>query len=114
MSLDVNQLLSDIKSATSSVLDKDVSSFQGFSDRQLQAIAKQAEFVAIGISTGQITEGSRDFFLDGLRDMTDSFVATLSGLAIIMVEKVWNAMVGAIWNALSSATGLVLPVPTQR
>jgi hypothetical protein len=111
MAFDATQLVTDIKSAASSVLNADIATFRGFSDRQVQAIAKQAEFVALGIATGEITSETRDFFLDSIEDMTLNFVKTLRGLVLVTIEKVWNAVVGVIWKAISTATGLVLPVP---
>ena len=111
MAFDVDQLMLDMKAAATGVLNTDVSTFRGFSERQVEAIAKQSEFVAVGISTGQITPETKDFFLDSIEDMTLSFVKTLRGLIMVTIEKVWNAVVGVIWKAISSATGLVLPVP---
>ena len=49
MAFDVNQLMQDMKAAATGVLNADVSTFRGFSERQIEAIAKQSEFVAIGI-----------------------------------------------------------------
>lgn len=112
MALDLDQLIIDMKSAASGVLKADVSTFRGFSERQLKAIAQQAGLVQIGIATNQITEETREFFLDGLEDMAYNFAKTLRGLILVTIEKVWNAVVGVLWKAISSATGLVLPVPT--
>ncbi|MDE2427812.1 MAG: hypothetical protein KGM99_03740 [Burkholderiales bacterium] len=111
--LDVNQLINDLQAAATGVLNADVSTFRGFSQRQVAAIAQQSEFVATGIATGQITADTRDFFLDGIEDMTKSFANTLRGLVMVTIEKVWNAMVGVIWKAISTATGLTLPVPVH-
>jgi len=111
MAFDANQLMLDMKAAATGVLNADVSTFRGFSDRQVEAIAKQSEFVAIGISTGQITSETKEFFLNSIEDMTLSFVKTLRGLVMVTIEKVWNAIVGVIWKAISTATGLMLPVP---
>lgn len=111
MSIDTNQLVLDMKTAASAVLNADLTAFRGFSERQLEAIAKQTEFVAIGIASKQITDETKDFFLDAIEDMSLSFVKTLRGLLLASVEKVWLAIVGVIWKALSQATGLSLPVP---
>ena len=113
MTIDVNQLVTDIKAAASNVLNADVSTFRGFSERQLQAIAKQTEFVASGIASGEITPETRDFFLDSLEDMALNFAKTLRGLIMVTVEKVWNAVVGVIWKAISTATGLALTIPSH-
>ena len=114
MGINTAQLVIDMKAAASAELNADVSAFRGFSERQLEAIAKQTEFVAIGIATKQITEETKDFFLDAIEDMSLNFVKTLRGLIFATVEKVWNALVAVIWKALSDVTGLVLPVPVAR
>ena len=113
MNFDVNQLVTDMKAAASTILKADVSTFRGFSERQLQAIAKQTEFVARGIASGEITSETKDFFLDSLEDMALNFAKTLRGLVLVTVEKVWNALVGVIWKAISTATGLTLVAPTR-
>ncbi|WP_217651500.1 hypothetical protein [Chitinimonas taiwanensis] len=112
MQIDLSQLIADMKAAASQALGNDVSVLRGFSERQLQAIAQQADFVASGILSGQISAETRDFFLDSLEDMTLNFVRTLRGLLMVTIEKVWNAMVGVIWQAISKVTQLVLPLPS--
>jgi len=111
MSIDVNQLAADMRDAASHVLDQDIAAIRGFEERQLKAIAQQAAFVETGILSGQITDETRDFFLDGLEDMALNFVKTLRGLLTVTVEKVWNAVVGVIWAAIKASTGISLPVP---
>jgi len=109
--IDVDQLVKDMKAAATSVLQTDVTTVRGFSERQLKAIAQQAKFVAKGIAAKEITEETREFFLDGLEDMALSFAKTLRGLLMVTIEKVWNAVVGVIWNAIAKATNLTLAVP---
>lgn len=114
MAINLDQLVSDMKTAASGILNADVSTFRGFSERQLKAIAQQAELVATGIATKQITQETEQFFLDNLEDMVLSFAKTLRGLLIVTIEKVWNAIVGVLWNAISKAAGVVLPVPVTN
>jgi hypothetical protein len=111
MTIDKIQLIIDMKAAASGVLKADVATFRGFSERQLKAIAQQAVSIELGVATRQITDETREFFLDGLEDMALSFAKTLRGLILVTIEKVWNAVVSVLWKALSTATGLVLPVP---
>jgi hypothetical protein len=111
MAIDVVQLIEDMKEAASQVLNKDVTTLRGFSERQVKAIAQQTAFVEAGILNGGITDETRDFFLDSLEDMVLNFVRTLRGLLVVTIEKVWNAIVGVIWNAIKTATGIVLPIP---
>lgn len=111
--IDVNQLVSDIKTSATQILNKDISTVRGFSERQIKAIGQQAALVAAGIASGQITEETREFFLESLEKMTQNFLDTLQGLLLVTIEKLWNAVVGVIWTAISGATGIVLPVPTR-
>ena len=111
MAIDINQMVADIKDAASQVINKDVTTLRGFSERQVKAIAQQAAFVEAGILNGGITDETRDFFLDSLEDMALNFVKTLRGLLMVTIEKVWNAVVGVIWKAIETATGVALPVP---
>ena len=110
--INVSDLVNDIKTAATQILEKDITSLRGFSERQVKAIAQQAELVATGIATGEITDETRDFFLDSLEDMALNFAKTLRGLLLVTIEKVWNAIVGVIWKAISSATGIALPTPS--
>lgn len=109
--IDLDQLVSDMKMAASGILKADVSTFRGYSERQVKAIAQQAAFVATGIATRQITKETEQFFLDSLEDMALSFAKTLRGLLMVTIEKVWNAVIGVLWNAISKAANVILPVP---
>lgn len=113
MAIDINQLVIDMKNAASTVLKADVGTFRGFSERQLQALAKQAEFVATGIAKGDIDKEMQDYFLDGIEDMTLNFAKTLRGLILVTIEKVWNAVVGVLWKAISTATNLTFSIPSH-
>jgi hypothetical protein len=107
--LDINELMNEMKLAASNVLNKDVTTLRGFSERQVKAIAQQTALVAQGIASGQITDETRDFFLDSLEDMTRNFANTLRGLMMVTIEKVWNAVVGVLWKAIEGVTGLAIP-----
>jgi hypothetical protein len=107
--IDISSLMEQMQTAASSVANKDISVLKGFSDRQIKAIALQAQLVAEGIASGQITEETQEFFLDSLKTMTQSFANTLQGLAKVTIEKVWNAMVGVLWGAIGTATGVDIP-----
>lgn len=111
MNLDIAQLIADIQTAISSELNADVTSFKGFAKQQLQAIAEQTERVARGIASGEITAGTRNFFLQGIKDMSLNFVKTLQGLLIVSIEKIWNTMLNVIFLAISKATGLNISIP---
>ena len=107
-SLDIATLMVDLKNTASSILKQDITTFKNFQERQLKAIARQAALVANGIATGEITEETRPFLLNGIKDLLLNFVKTLIGLIMVTVEKVWNALVMVVWAAISTATGVIL------
>jgi len=107
--INVAELMEDIKSAATEVLNKDVSTLRGFSERQIKAMAQQTALLAKGVASGEITEDTREFFLDSLEDMALNFAKTLRGLLMVTIEKVWNAVVGVIWKSIEAVTGIELP-----
>src|SRR2546423_1673163 len=109
MTLDTNQLKDEIKNVISGILNKDITTVRGFSNRQLEGIANQTSLIASGIASGEITPATRDFFLDQLIELAHNFVNTLVGLIISTIEKLWNAVVSVLWSAISKATGVQLP-----
>jgi hypothetical protein len=112
-SIDVNQLIADIKTAASTIIGKDVTLVEGFSQTQATAMATQAAWIASGTLSGQLTSDLRDYFLGNLETLARNFANTLRGLVIITIEKVWNAVVGVLWGAISKAIGIALPLPAS-
>ena len=106
MSIDVNKLATDIKTAATKVLGQDISTYRGFSEDQVKAITEHAALIEHGIQSGGITEATQDYFLDSLEDMTLNFVKTLRGLLMVTIEKVWNAIVNVLWKTLGQAVGI--------
>lgn len=114
--IDVDQLVTDIKTVATQILNKDITTVNGFSERQIKAIGQQAALVAEGIASGQITKETREFFSASLEKMVQNFLETLQGLLWMTIEKLWNAMVGVIWKTINGAiasTGIALPVPVK-
>lgn len=109
--IDIPQIINDIKAAASGVIQKDISTVNGFSQRQIKKIAEQTELVGKGILNGEITPATQDFFLDQLAEMARNFARTLVGLIVVTIEKIWNAIIGVIWGTISKISGVVLPKP---
>lgn len=109
--IDVNQLLANIKTAVSTVITQDITTIQGYSERQLAAMAQQAKWIAAASLTGELTPDMRDFFLNTLKDSATNFTNTLKGLTVVSLEKVWNALVGALWGAINTAINTALDIP---
>jgi hypothetical protein len=110
-SIDVGQLSTQIQAAASAVIGQDVKQLRGFSLQQVNDIAQQAADIAAGVADGSINPDNRAWFMGQLEEMTRSFVNTLAGMAVVVVEEVWNAVAGAVWGQINRATGLALTVP---
>jgi len=98
------ELINEIKDIASNILEKDVSTLRGFSERQVKAIGKQTLIIQQGILSGDIDDDLKEFFFDGLEAMALNFVNTLKGILKVTIEKIWNAIVDALWNAIESVT----------
>ncbi len=110
---DLGQLATDIKDAVSGVLQKDITLVTGFSQTQVEQMAKQAAWIAEGTAKGELSDGLRDFFLRDLARIAENFVKVLQGLALLTIEKAWNAVVNVLWKAISGAIGnIALPIPS--
>ncbi|MBP6819362.1 hypothetical protein V6B08_16080 [Ferrovibrio sp. MS7] len=107
--IDVNALVGQLTGAVNTAIGQDVTQVQGFAQAQMQALAQQGALVASGIASGQIGPDLEPFFLDSLKTMARNLVNVLKGLAAVMLEKAWNALVGALWSAIGGAIGRVLP-----
>jgi hypothetical protein len=110
--LNAQELFEGLKDAATASLGSDIEEIQGFAHDQLQAIAQQGVLAANGLADGSINDANKETFLDGLKEMVGSFLNVLAGLTAVVVEKMWNSMVGVIWGAINKATGLALVVPT--
>ncbi|MBX3576053.1 MAG: hypothetical protein KF723_02505 [Rhizobiaceae bacterium] len=104
-------LAKDIAAAVSGTLQQDVTAMSGFSRTQLQAMSKQAAWIAEAAANNEITKAQRDFFLQDLARMALTFVKVIKGLSLIAVEKAWNAAVRVIWGAIETVIGKALPLP---
>lgn len=103
MADEVANLITGIKEIASNILEKDISTVRGFSERQVEAIAKQTAIIQQGIANGDIDEDLREFFLDGLEAMALNFVNTLKGILMVTLEKLLNALVDFLYKAVGVA-----------
>src|SRR5690606_27917925 len=104
MADDVTTIITDIKNIASDILEKDVSVVRGFSERQVEAIAKQTVLNQKGVENGDNVEELRELILDGLEAMALDFVIAIKGILAVTLEKLWNALV----NFLYKAVGIVI------
>jgi hypothetical protein len=108
----IDQVISDLKAAVTGILAKDVTTWRGYAEGQVVALAKQAKLIAVGRADGELTDDEAQFFLDGLQAMAENFAQTLRGLVMITIEKIWNAAVDVLHKAIRDAlalAGIVIP-----
>jgi len=103
MDENVLNIINEIKNVASAVIEKDITTVRGFSERQLEAIAKQTLIIQKGIISGDIDDDLKEFFFDGLEAMALNFVNTLKGILSVTIEKIWNAIVDLLWNTINNA-----------
>ncbi len=103
METNIVTLINEIKEVASNIIEKDVSTLRGFSERQVEAIAQQTIIIKVGILNGDIDEDLKEFFFDGLEAMALNFVNTLKGILSVTIEKIWNAIVETLWRTINSA-----------
>ncbi len=101
MEENVAQIIREIKEVATTILEKDISTVKGFSERQVEALAKQTAIVQQGILNGDIDEDLEEFFVKGLEDMARNFVNTLKGILSVTIEKIWNAIVEVMLKAIN-------------
>lgn len=115
MALDLNAVsqtfLDGISDAVTSTANKGLATIKGFSESQLNSLAQQSALVAGMIEANVFTSAERDFYLAGLQAMAAGFVKTTAQLLGILVEKLWNAVVGVIWKTISQLARVTLLPP---
>ena len=113
-SIDVNQLIAAVTTQVNTVLQKDIATVQGFARDQLEGIANQAKIIAEAFASGASTEAQFKGDMDDLAKISRTFVKVMTGLLIIEVEKVWNAVVKVVWDAIDSAIGSAVKLPLPK
>ncbi len=109
--INISALTGSVITAASRSVGRDVTAFESFARDQVQALAQQAHDIAAEIAAGDLSDADRDFLLADLKSDARDFADTLTGLAMVEIEKVWNAAVTALWNAIGTAAGIGLPKP---
>jgi hypothetical protein len=108
MVLDTEKLTIDIKSAASIILDRDVTSVEGFDTKLVSRIARQADTAATNMKRGVVTKETRDFLIDCIRSSTSAFVGGLKGVDAFTSGKVNYAIVYVVFKTITNATGAEL------
>lgn len=110
MVLDTEKLTIDLKSAASIILDKDVTTLEGFDPKLVAKIVRQSDTAAMNMKRGVVTKETRDFLLDCIRTSAGAFVSELKNVDAFTSGKVKYAIVFVAFKTISLATGIDLKV----
>lgn len=102
------EILEGLKSIGTNIIGKDINLIKGFAEGQLKAIAIQTELVSTGILAGTITDATKDFFLNSLKDMVTNLIRAMIELAEITIEKLINAFIEFIRKTIETIAGTSL------
>lgn len=108
------EFLATLNETVVPILKKDGAAISAFGKRQLEALRDQAILVGEGILAKDY-EGREKLLkhhLHMLDVLAQNFALTCAGLAVITIERMWNALVGVIWDMLDKAAGFALPRPS--
>lgn len=109
-----DEFLAALNSTVLPIIQKDGAAISAFGKRQLEALRDQVILVAEGVAAGDYKGRQKllDHHLHMLNVLAQNFALTCAGLAVITIERVWNALVGVIWDMLDRAAGFALPRPS--
>ncbi|HUH84079.1 MAG TPA: hypothetical protein VLX85_05690 [Stellaceae bacterium] len=112
---DVDQVVHTITADLSAMLNKDITSFQGFAEDQLDQLAERAAHLSARVAAGQIDRDLANALAGEIADDAKTFAEVTAALVALEIEKVWNAVVNAIWGAInaavSGAINAAFPIP---
>jgi hypothetical protein len=109
--IDINSLISTITRAATDQIGRNLNTLGGFGQVQVEGLARQAKLIAAALASGHLSDADRDFFLSDLKRTAQDFANVLVGLALVDIEKVWNAAVTTLWEAIGTAAEVALPKP---
>lgn len=98
------EIVGGIKEIASGILEEDITIVRGFSERQMDLLARQTIIVQTNIAKGKYSEKQKEFFINDLEMMAVNFVSTLKGILSVTIEKLWNALVTFLHKAIGVVT----------
>jgi hypothetical protein len=100
--IDVNKLIKDCIAAATNAAQADITAVSGFARSQFLAIAQNAAGIVADRLAGQLTDQEVDLLLERMPKLVQATVNTLQGLAVITIEKVWNAVAKTVQEAVKA------------
>jgi hypothetical protein len=112
---DINpgQIFGSIVGVTKDMVGKDVTTFSAMARDAARSIETAGILFAQMEAEGDFKDDPdrRQRMLTEMQDLATNYVNTVRAMAVIEVEKLWNAVVKVLWDAIGTATGIALPIP---
>jgi len=107
------EIVAALQEAASNSINRDITTVGGFVKDQLERIEALGLKLIDMIAAGEFEDDPEEIevFTGILKDLVTNFTNTLRGLTVVLIEKVWNAVVDALWGAIEKAAGIPLPRP---
>jgi hypothetical protein len=100
---DIDKVVNASIAAATNAAQKDVTQIAGFARSQFQAIAENAAGIVADRLAGKLTEAEADLLIKRIPKLVQATINTLQGLAVITLEKVWNAVATTVQDAAKLA-----------
>lgn len=101
--IDIDALIKASILAASEAIGDDVTEIEGFARAQFEEIAEHSAKLAGDRLAGRLTEDEFDELMAGVPELVKNTVNTLKGLALITLEKAWNAIAETLQSAIKTA-----------
>jgi len=101
--IDVDKLIKDSITAATNAAQADITQVAGFARSQFQAIAENAAGIVADRLAGKLTDAEVELLMRRVPKLVQATINTLQGLALITLEKVWNAVAATVQDAVKLA-----------
>lgn len=103
MAIDIEGLAAAIVAAIKGAVVQGANTGSAFIRNQSRGLALQAAMITEARIGGKIDEDDFKFFTAQLRTLTENFTRAVAALALITLQKAWNAIVGVLWGTINNA-----------
>ena len=110
---DVGQIFGQIVNVTRDMVGQDVTTASSFARDQAQMIEQNAILFAQMEVAGEFIgdDERRNEYAKMIEDTALNFANTVRAMAVVEVEKLWNAVMSVVWDAIGTAAGSATPLP---
>jgi hypothetical protein len=106
--IDLGKLVDDSITAANAAIGDDLTKLEGFARSQFEAIAQSAADITADRLAGKLSEQEFEILINRIPNLVKNTVNTLRGLALVTLEKAWNAIASTVQGAIRGAVAGLL------